>query len=229
MQKRSKRFKQRSAGIDTAKTHSLEEAVKLLKGVSQTKFDETVSVNFQLGIRADQSDEMVRGTVVLPHGTGKKLFVVCVCKGEAAREAQDAGADLVGAEEIIKKVQDGWLEFDAMVAHPDMMRELSKLGKVLGPRGLMPSPKAGTVTTNVAKAVNELKAGRVEFKSDKTGGVHAICGKLSFAENVLIENARALIRAVRDAKPAAAKGDYLKRITLSVTQGPGVRLASNLI
>lgn len=224
--KRSKRFQKKADLVDRQKKYSLEDAVKLLKQVDAGKFDETISLDFQLGIRPTQTEEMVRGTVVLPHGSGKKLRVICICKGEAAREAEAAGAMEVGAEELIQKIQGGWLDFDAMVAHPDMMRELSKLGRVLGPRGLMPSPKAGTVTPAVGKAVQELKAGKIEFKSDKTGGLHAVCGKLSFSEEKILENARVLIKAVRDAKPSSSKGEFFRHITIAPTQGPGIRLLS---
>ncbi len=223
-EKRSKRYQKRATLVEAGKSYSVTEAVGLVKKVPDAKYDETVSLNFQLGIRPDQSEEMVRGTVSLPHGTGQKIRVICFCKGEGAKAAQEAGADGIGAEELIQKIQGGWMDFDAVVAHPDMMREVSKLGKVLGPKGLMPSPKSGTVTPEVARAVRELKAGRIEFKSDKTGGLHAPCGKLSFSEKTLDENARALIRAVRDAKPAAAKGNFLRKVTLSVSQGPGVPL-----
>lgn len=223
--KRSKRYQKRAAVVEKEKSYSLSEAVSLLKKVTDSRYDETVSINFQLGIRPDQTEEMVRGTIALPHGTGQKIRVICFSKGEEARAAHEAGADAVGAEELIQKIQGGWMGFDAVVAHPDMMREVSKLGKVLGPKGLMPSPKSGTVTPDVGKAVRELKGGRIEFKSDKTGGLHAVCGKFSFSEPALEENARVLIRAVRDAKPAAAKGNYLKKATLSLSQGPGVSLA----
>ena len=223
--KRSKRYKSRSKVVNREKQYSLEEAIKILKGIKETKYDETVSINFQLGIRPEQSDEMVRGVVNLPHGSGKKKKIVCFAKGEPAREAQTEGADVVGAEELVQKIQGGWMDFDVVVAHPDMMREVSKLGKVLGPKGLMPSPKTGTVTPNVGRAVKELKAGRIEFKSDKTGGLHAICGKMSFNEQALLENARVVVRAVRDAKPSTSKGEYFKRIAVAATQGPGIRLA----
>jgi len=229
MKKASKRHQKRLSLVDSSKLYGLQEAVQILKKIESPKLDETISVDFQLGIRPDQSDEMVRGTVALPHGSGKKLKVICICKGEAAREAQAEGADVVGAEELIQKIQGGWLEFDAVVAHPDMMRELSKLGRILGPKGLMPSPKAGTVTPNVGRAVKELKAGRIEFKSDKTGGLHAVSGRLSFSEQALLENAQVLIRAVRDAKPATSKGDYFKRIVIAPTQGPGIRLATSTV
>ncbi len=227
--KLAKRYQERVKLVETGRQYSLEEAVDVLKKISNNRFDESVAISFQLGIRPDQSDEMVRGTVVLPHGSGKKVRVVCVCKGEAAREAESAGADTVGAEELIQKISEGWMDFDVLVAHPDMMRELSKLGRVLGPRGLMPSPKAGTVTPNVGKAVQDLKAGKIAFKSDKTGGLHAICGKISFNSDALQENARALIRAVRDAKPAGSKGEYFKKITIAATQGPGIRLSSSAV
>jgi len=223
--KRSKRYQKRAALVEKAKLYSLSEAVELLKKISDNRFDETASVDFQLGIRPDQSEEMVRGTVALPYGTGQKVRVICFSKGEEARAAEAAGADTVGAEDLIQKIQGGWLDFDAVVAHPDMMREVSKLGRILGPKGLMPSPKSGTVTPDVGRAVRELKAGRIEFKSDKTGGLHAPCGKLSFPKAALEENAQTLIRAVRDAKPAAAKGNYFKKVTLALSQGPGVSLA----
>ena len=223
--KRSKKYQIRARLADPLKRYSLADAVKVLKKIEGAKYDETLTLDFQLGVNVSQSDEMVRGTVSLPHGTGQKVRVICFCKGESAKEAKDAGADAVGAEDLIAKIQGGWMEFDSVVAHPDMMREVSKLGKVLGPKGLMPSPKAGTVTPNVGRAVKELKTGRIEFKTDKTGGLHAVCGKLSFNETAILENARIIIRAVQDAKPAAAKGDYLKAITIAATQGPGLRLA----
>lgn len=225
--KQGKRHQAREKLVDASRLYSLEEAVKALKQIKDNRYDETISLNFQLGVRPEQSEEMVRGTVNLPHGTGKTKRVICFAKSEAAREAQAEGADQVGAEELIGKIQSGWMEFDAVVAHPDMMREVSKLGKVLGPKGLMPSPKTGTVTPNVGRAVKELKAGRIEFKSDKTAGLHAVCGKLSFDEKALLENARMIIRAVAEAKPSASKGNYLKRVTLASAQGPGIRLAAN--
>lgn len=226
--KRSKRYSERAKLVNPEKTYTVEDAVKVFKQI-KSKQDESVALDFQLGIRPEQNDEMVRGTVLLPHGSGKKVRIICFCKGESAREAQDAGADVIGAEDLIKKVSEGWLDFDAVVAHPDMMRELSKLGRVLGPKGLMPSPKAGTVTPNVGRAIKELKAGRIEFKNDKTGGVHAVCGKLSFSDKSLVENIQTVIRAVKDAKPAASRGHYFKRIAVAPTQGPGIRLALNVV
>ncbi len=222
--KKSKRYQKRASLVEEGKNYPLSEAVKILKKIEKGKYDETVSLDFQLGIKAEAGDENVRGVVSLPHGSGKTVKVICFCKGEAAKQAENAGADLVGAEELVEKVKNGFLDFDVVVAHPDMMREVSKLGRVLGPKGLMPTPKTGTVTPQVDRAVKELKAGRIEFKSDKTAGLHAVCGKLSFPENALLENARTVIKAVRESKPATSKGEYLKSITLAVTQGPGVRL-----
>ncbi len=225
--KRSKRYQKRVKLVDREKKYSLPEAVKILKAVDNSKYDETVSLNFQLGVRIDSGNENVRGTVSLPHGSGKSVRVICFCKGEGAKEAKDNGADEVGAEELVQKVLGGWLDFDAVVAHPDMMREVSKLGRVLGPKGLMPTPKTGTVTPQVGKAVKELKGGRIEFKSDKTAGLHAVCGKLSFSEKAILENAQSVIRAVQDSKPPVSKGDYIRSITIALTQGPGLRIALN--
>ncbi len=222
--KKSKRQQKRSALVEVNKSYSLADAVKIVKQVSDNKYDETVAMNFQLGIKADSGDENVRGTVSLPHGSGKSVRVLCFCKGDSVKQAESAGADYVGGDELVQKVLGGWYEFDAVVAHPDMMREVSKLGRVLGPKGLMPTPKTGGVTPQVGQAVKELKAGRVEFKSDKTGGLHAICGKISFSEQAILENAKSVIKAVRDAKPLTSKGEYLKAITMAPTQGPGLTL-----
>lgn len=224
MKHRSKRYRECLKEFDSTKSYPLSEAVKILKKFAPSKFDESVGLDFQLGIRADQPNEQVRGAIALPHGSGKKVRVLCFAKGEAQRAAEEAGADYIGAEEYIKKIEGGWLEFDAVVAHPDMMREISKLGKILGPRGLMPTPKTGTVTPDVRKAIKEIKAGRVEFKSDKTSGLHVSCGKKSFSEDALLNNAKAVIQAVTSAKPAAAKGDYLKRVTIAASQSPGIKL-----
>ncbi len=222
--KKSKRQQNRSGLVEANKAYSLADAVRVLKQVNDNKYDETITLNFQLGIKADSGDENVRGTVSLPHGSGKSVRVLCFCKGEVVNQAKAAGADYVGGEELVAKVLGGWFEFDAVVAHPDMMREVSKLGRVLGPKGLMPTPKTGGVTPQVGTAVKELKAGRVEFKSDKTGGLHAICGKISFSEQSILENAKSVVKAVRDAKPAASKGEYLKGVTIAPTQGPGLKL-----
>ena len=198
--------------------------LKILKKFNSVKFDESIELNFQLGIKPDQPNEQVRGATSLPSGSGKKVRVLCFAKGEAQRAAEEAGAEYVGAGEYVKRIEGGWLDFDAVVAHPDLMRDISKLGKILGPRGLMPTPKTGTVTPDVGKAVKEIKGGRVEFKSDKTGGLHVLCGKSSFSEEALVDNAKAVIKAVSDAKPQASKGDYLKRVTLSSSQNPGIKL-----
>ena len=206
------------------KSYALPEAVKIIKKFAPAKCDETVGLNFQLGINPEQANEAVRGTAALPHGSGKKIRVLCFAKGDAQRAAEQAGADYVGAEDYVKKIEGGWLDFDAVVAHPDLMRDISKLGKVLGPRGLMPTPKTGTVTPDVAKAIKEIKAGRVEFKNDKTGGLHVICGKKSFSEEALVQNATAILQAVSRAKPSAAKGDYVRRVYLSASQSPSVKL-----
>jgi large subunit ribosomal protein L1 len=222
--KRSKRYQKRATLVEEGKLYSLPEAVKILKKVEKSKTDETISLSFQLGVRAEQGDENVRGTVSLPHGSGRSQRVLCFAKGESAKDAETAGADFVGAEELVEKVKNGFLDFDVVVAHPDMMREVSKLGRVLGPKGLMPTPKTGTVTPQVGKAVKEVKGGRIEFKSDKTAGLHAVCGKLSFKEEALLENARTVIKAVKDSKPATSKGEYFRAIHIATTHGPGLKL-----
>ena len=204
--------------------HSIEEAVPLMQQVKFAKFDETVELAMRLGVDPKHADQMVRGTVVLPHGLGKSKRVLVITSGEKQKEAQEAGADQVGGEELVEKIQGGWMDFDAVVATPDMMRAVGRLGKVLGPRGLMPNPKTGTVTVEIAKAVREIKAGKVEFRVDKTGIVHAPVGKVSFPAENLIANAHALIDSVVRAKPAAAKGKYLKSVTLSSTMGPGISI-----
>jgi large subunit ribosomal protein L1 len=202
--------------------HSLEEAVPLLQKVKFTKFDETVELAVRLGVDPKHSDQMVRGTVVLPHGLGKSKKVLVIANAEKQREAKEAGADEIGGEELVDKINGGWTDFDAVVATPDMMRAVGRLGKVLGPRGLMPNPKTGTVTLDIAKAVQEIKAGKVEFRVDKGGIVHAPVGKISFTSANLIANAHALMDSIVKAKPAAAKGKYLKSVTLTSTMGPGV-------
>jgi large subunit ribosomal protein L1 len=204
--------------------HTIEEAVPLLQKVKFTKFDETVELAVRLGVDPKHSDQMVRGTVVLPHGLGKSKRVLVIAGAEKQREAKDAGADEVGGEELVEKINGGWIDFDAVVATPDMMRAVGRLGKVLGPRGLMPNPKTGTVTTDITKAVQEIKAGKVEFRVDKAGIVHAPIGKISFASASLVANAHALMENIVKAKPAAAKGKYLKSVTMSSTMGPGVAI-----
>jgi large subunit ribosomal protein L1 len=200
----------------------LQEAMPLIKKAAFAKFDESVEVAMSLGVDPKHADQMVRGTVVLPHGLGKATRVVVIASGEKVREAREAGADEVGAEDLVQKIQGGWLEFDAVVATPDMMKSVGRLGKVLGPRGLMPNPKTGTVTLDVTKAVTELKAGKVEFRVDKTGIIHVAVGKVSFDAEKLADNAKALIASVMRAKPATAKGRYVKTIVISSTMGPGV-------
>jgi large subunit ribosomal protein L1 len=208
--------------IEPEKAYSVEEAVALAKRVGYTKFDETVDLAVRLGVNPKYADQMVRGAVLLPHGTGKPVRVLVFAKGEKEREAREAGADLVGAEDLVEKIQGGWLEFDTAVATPDLMGQVGRLGKVLGPRGLMPNPKVGTVTFDVGRAVRELKAGKVEFKVDKAGNVHVPIGKRSFPEEHLAANTNAVLEALVKAKPAGAKGQYLRSITVSTTMGPGV-------
>jgi len=203
---------------------NLAEAVKLVKQTARAKFDETIVVSSHLGVDPRHSDQLVRGTVVLPHGTGKSLRVLVLARGEKAKEAEGAGADFAGAEEYVKKIQEGWLDIDAIVATPDMMGEVGKLGRVLGPRGLMPNPKSGTVTFDVGKAVKELKAGKIEFRVDKGSNVHAPVGKASFSEEKLLENTAMFLRELVRARPAATKGTYIKSLTLSATMGPGITL-----
>ena len=214
-----KRYRAAKAKIQP-KPYTVEEAVPGLKGSANAKFDETVEVAMLLGVDPKHADQMVRGTVVLPHGTGKSKRVLVIASGEKIKEAEAAGADYSGGAQLVEKIQGGWLDFDAVIATPDAMKDVGKLGKVLGPRGLMPNPKAGTVTFDVAKAVQEIKAGKVEFKVDKTSIIHASIGKASFEEKRLVENARAFIVAVLRAKPPAAKGKYVRSIHLSSTMGP---------
>jgi len=224
MRKRGKKFAAARAAIPPDRNYTIEDAVPLVQKVKFAKFDETVEMSLRLGVDPKHADQMVRGTVVLPHGLGKSKRVLAIAGGEKQKEAQAAGADVVGGEEMVEKIQGGFMDFDAVVATPDMMRAVGKLGKVLGPRGLMPNPKTGTVTTDIAKAVQEIKAGKVEFRVDKTGIIHAPVGKSSFPANNLIANAHALVDSIVKAKPAAAKGKYLKSVTLSSTMGPGVRI-----
>jgi large subunit ribosomal protein L1 len=204
--------------------YSIEEAIPLVQNVKYAKFDETVELTLRLGVDPKHADQMVRGTVVLPHGLGKTKRVLAIASGDKQKEAQEAGADIVGGEELVEKINGGWTDFDAVVATPDMMRAVGRLGKVLGPRGLMPNPKTGTVTTEIAKAVKEIKAGKVEFRVDKTGIIHAPVGKTSFVGDALVANAHALVESIVKAKPAAAKGKYLKSVTVSSTMGPGIRI-----
>jgi large subunit ribosomal protein L1 len=218
----SKRYDAGAAAIDRTRRYSLEEAVGVLKGMPAAKFDETVDLSLRLGVDPKHADQMVRGAVVLPHGIGKQVRVAVFAKGEKEREAREAGADVVGAEDLVERVQGGWMDFDTAVATPDLMGQVGRLGKVLGPRGLMPNPKLGTVTFDVGRAVREAKAGKVEFRVDKAGNVHTPIGKRSFTLEQLAANGLALIEAIVRAKPAAAKGTYLRSLTLSATMSPGV-------
>jgi large subunit ribosomal protein L1 len=222
--KRSKNYLSIAEKIQPGKEYALDEAIKLLKDNGKYKTDFSLEVHMNLGVDPRHSDQVVRGNVVLPHGTGRKVRVVVIAKGELEKAATTAGADAVGAEELVQKIQDGWLDFDAVVATPDMMPLVGRIARVLGPRGLMPSPKAGTVTANVAQIVKELKAGKISYRVDKGSNVHASVGKLSFAVDQLRENAVMLIDSVVKAKPATAKGVYLKSITLAGTMTPGVRV-----
>jgi large subunit ribosomal protein L1 len=228
MRKAGKKFTAARAQVP-GRAVTVEEALPLVQKVKFAKFDETVEIAFRLGVDPKHADQMVRGTVVLPHGLGKTKRVLAIAGGEKQKEAQEAGADVVGGDEMVERIQGGWMDFDAVVATPDMMRAVGRLGKVLGPRGLMPNPKTGTVTFDIGKAVHEIKAGKVEFRVDKTGIVHAPVGKVSFAPDRLLENARALIDAIVRAKPAAAKGRYLKSITVSSTMGPGIRIDTTAV
>ncbi len=228
MAKHGKNYNKASAQVED-REYSVGEAVALLKEVSYTKFDETVEVAMRLGVDPRHADQMVRGTVVLPHGTGRSMRVLVFAAGEKVKEAEEAGADFVGGDDMLEKINGGWMDFDAVVATPDMMRVVGRLGRVLGPRGLMPNPKAGTVTMDVAKAVQDIKAGKVEFRVEKAGIIHAPVGKVSFSKEQLEENARSLIEAVVKAKPAAAKGRYVKSVNVTTTMGPGITLDSTAL
>jgi large subunit ribosomal protein L1 len=221
----SKRYRAGLDSIDRSRLYGLDEAVGLLKECPGAKFDESVDIALNLGVDPKHADQMVRGAIVLPHGTGRSVRVLVFAKGDKEKEAQDAGADYVGAEDLAKKIQDeGWLDFERVIATPDMMSVVGRLGKVLGPRGLMPNPKLGTVTPDVGRAVSESKAGKVEFRVDKNGIIHVSIGRKSFEAAKLADNATAIIDAVLKAKPAVAKGTYLKKIAISTTMGPGIRI-----
>ena len=227
MGKRSKTYLEMRKKIDPATKYDLEAGLKLLKESVRAKFDESVDMAIRLGVNPKHADQMVRGTVSLPHGVGKTVRVLVFAKGEKEKEAQEAGADFVGSEDLVEKITGGWTDFDKAIATPDMMGTVGKLGKILGPRGLMPNPKVGTVTFDVGKAVKELKGGRVEFKVDKSGIVHTTVGKVSFAEEKLKENVLTLMDVVIRAKPASSKGTYLKSVAISSTMGPGIKLDPN--
>lgn len=223
MRTHGKKFGVAVARVDRAREYPISDAVKLVKEAAFAKFNETVDVAVRLGVDPRHADQVVRGTVVLPHGTGKSVRVLVITQGDKVKEAEAAGADFAGIE-YVQKLKDGWLECDVIVATPDVMGQLGQLGRILGPRGLMPNPKAGTVTLDVAKAVREIKAGKIEFRVDKTGNVHAPIGKINFSEQQLAENLQAFMETIVRAKPAAAKGQYLRGATVSSTMGPGVRL-----
>jgi large subunit ribosomal protein L1 len=217
-----------AAGKVEERPYQLDEAFGLLKQIAFAKFNETVELSMLLGVDPKHADQMVRGTTLLPHGTGQTKRVLVIAQGEKQKEAQDAGADMVGGDDMVEKIQGGWVDFDAVIATPDMMRSVGKLGKVLGPRGLMPNPKTGTVTFDVARAIQEIKAGKVEFRVDKTAIIHVPVGKISFSADQLQENASAIINAVRKAKPAAAKGKYVRTIYISSTMSPSVQIDSSV-
>ena len=226
MPKHGKKYVEASKLIDRAAQYEVSEAIELAKKTATAKFDETVEVAFRLGVDPRQSDQQIRGAVVLPHGTGKSQTVLVFAKGEKAKEAEEAGADFVGAEDMVAKIQGGWFGFDVAVATPDMMGVVGKIGRLLGPKGLMPNPKTGTVTTDVAKAVKDAKAGKVEFRADKQGMIHVPIGKIKFTKEDLIKNFATLADAVIKAKPSAAKGTYIKSAYLTTTMGPGIKLDS---
>ncbi len=227
MSGRGKKYTQAKEKVDRTKRYDLQGGIQLLKETARAKFDESVDMAIRLGVNPKHSDQMVRGTVVLPNGVGKSVKVLVFAKGEKEKEAREAGADFVGAEDLVEKITGGWTDFDKAIATPDMMGTVGRLGKILGPRGLMPNPKVGTVTFDVGRAVKELKAGRVEFKVEKTGIVHATVGKISFEPERLKENVMALMDVIVRAKPASSKGTYLKSIAISTTMGPGIKLDPN--
>ena len=218
----SKRYDAAAKKVEPERPYTVDEAIGLLKEMPAAKFDESVDLSFRLGVDPKHADQMVRGAVVLPHGIGKTVRVAVFAKGDKEREAREAGADVVGAEDLVERVQGGWMDFDKVIATPDMMGQVGRLGKVLGPRGLMPNPKLGTVTFDIGRAVRDAKAGKVEFRVDKAGNIHTPAGKRSFSVEHLVANANAIIEAIMRAKPAAAKGTYLRSLTASTTMGPGV-------
>lgn len=224
MPKRGKKYLEARKKIDRQHYYDPSEAIALLKEIASASFDETVELSVKLGVNPKHADQQVRGAVVLPHGTGKEVKVVVFAKGEKAKEAEEAGADVVGAEDLAERIQGGWLDFDVAVATPDIMSVVGKLGRILGPRGLMPNPKTGTVTFDIAKAIADIKAGKVEYRTDKAGNIHAPIGKVSFATEKLLENFYAVMEALIKAKPAAAKGQYLRSVTVSTTMSPGIKI-----
>jgi len=226
MKKPSKRYQESIKLVEKDKVFQLKEAVSFLKKMKPTKFDESVDLHLSLNVDPKKSEQMVRGTVVLPHGTGKKVRVAVFCKGEHEKQAKDAQADFVGGLELIEKVGAGFLDFDCAIATPEMMKDLSKLGKVLGPRGLMPSPKTGTVTNDIVRAIEDVRKGKVEFRVDKQGGMHLSVGKISFSEDKILENASRVIEAINEAKPASVKGKFVRSLFISTTMNPGLRIVT---
>ena len=223
MKNKSKKFTEAQTKVEE-KNYALDDAIKLAKEISFTKFDETVDLAFRLGVDPRHADQMIRGAIALPAGTGKTVRVCVITSGEKIAQAEEAGADFVGGDDIVQKIAGGWLDFDRVIASPDMMGKLGKIGRVLGPRGLMPNPKLGTVTPDVAKAVTEQKAGKVEYRTEKTGIIHVPIGKISFDETKIRQNLNAIVNAIVKAKPASSKGTYLKSLTLSTTMGPGIKI-----
>ena len=224
MAKRSKRYLAMLEKVDKTKLYGLREAVEILKELPPAKFDETVEMHIRLNVDPRHADQQVRGTVALPHGTGQEKKVLVIASGEKVKEAEEAGADFVGGEDIVQKIEGGWLDFDAVIATPDMMRVVGRLGRILGPRGLMPSAKTGTVTFDIADAIKEIKAGRIEFRVDRYGIIHAGVGKMSFSTDMLFDNAKALLRAVLRARPAAVKGQYVRSLAVAPTMGVGIKI-----
>jgi len=221
---RSKLYREKEKLVEAGRLYGVDEAVEIIQNYPEGKFDATISLNLQLSVDTKQPDGMLRSSVTLPNGSGKEVRIICFVKGEQAKDAEAAGAIEVGSDDLIEKVQKGFTDFDVVVSHPDMMRDVSKLGRVLGPKGLMPSPKTGTVSMDVGKACSELMKGKIEIRSDKTGGLHIGCGKRSFTQEALVENIRTVYKTVLDIKPASAKGDYIKNVYISVTHGPGMKI-----
>ncbi|MCK4859145.1 MAG: 50S ribosomal protein L1 [Candidatus Omnitrophica bacterium] len=225
MKRQSKRIKECYKSVDKNKVYEIKEAIEILKKIPQPKFDQSVELSFKLGIEAKKTEQLVRGNTVLPHGTGKEKRVLVFCEDKKiAQEAKNAGAEFVGFKELIGKIEKGWLEFDAVICPPNVMRQVSKLGKILGPRGLMPSPKAGTVTNEIAEAVKDVRKGKIEFKNDKDAGIHLAVGKVSFSPEKIEKNILHLIKAVKEKKPSAAKGQYIQEAAISTTMGPGMKI-----
>ncbi|MBN2001676.1 50S ribosomal protein L1 [candidate division KSB1 bacterium] len=229
MMKHSRRYQDSAVKIDRRRMYTLNDALEAVREVATAKFDESIDMAVRLGVDPRKADQMVRGTVILPHGTGKQIRVCVIAKGEKEKEAKDAGADYVGSEDIVEKIQGGWLEFDSVIATPDMMGQVGKLGRILGPRGLMPNPKTGTVTFDVGQAVTDAKAGKIDFRVDKYGIVHTAVGKKSFEVAKLVDNIRAFMDVINRLRPSTAKGIYIKSLTVSSTMGPGVRIDKNTV